>query len=170
MNKFGDSPRVPSMKAFLTVLLMFVSSVCVAEVPNKAVEELDIREVTFRYQFDKNASGQQQRAGAYYLAIAAGGKSSDPDDAFMERFAGNKPRVKKHSECDLLAEKGVVDKKSGEKGLVFHTDAIKWVTETEVEVAGRYYEANQSASGNTYYLKKLDGKWKVLKDVMHWIK
>lgn len=52
---------------------------------------------------------------------------------------------------------------------MFYVGEIKWVSEIEVEVAGGYYEANLSASGNTYYLKKKDGKWVVERDEMHWI-
>jgi hypothetical protein len=157
------------MKPLAILLLALISTVCLADPPNKAAEELDIREATFRYQFGKNASGQQQRAKSYYLAISADGKSGDPDDAFMKRFVGNEPPVKKRSECDTSAQKGVVDKKTGESGLVFSTGPIKWVSDTEAEISGGYYEAGLSASGNTYYLKKADGKWKVIKNVMHWI-
>jgi len=157
------------MRAFLTILLALFSTACVAAPVNKAAEELDIREATFRYQFGKNASGQQQAAKNFYLAVPGGGKGTDPDDAFMKRFAGNKPTVKRLSECDSSDDKGVVDKKTGERGLIFTTGAIKWVSDTEVEISGGYYEAGLSASGNTYFLKKVDGKWKVIKDVMHWI-
>ena len=129
-------------------------------------EELDIREATFRYQFANNASGQQQRAGSYYLAIPAGRKSGDPDDAFLKRFAGNKPPVKKQSDCDPSGEKGVVDKQTGERGVEFRTGKIKWVSDTEVQVSGGYYEAGESSSGNVYYLKKVNGKWTVTKDEM----
>jgi len=31
------------------------------------------------------------------------------------------------------------------------------------------YEAGLSASGNTYTVKKIKGKWKVTNDKMHWI-
>lgn len=157
------------MKPLLTLILVCVSSVCLAEPPNKAAEELDIREATFRYQFQKNASGQQQHAKSYYLAIQVDGKPTDPDDAFMKRFAGNNPPVKKRSECDTSTGKGAIDKKTGQLGLVFNTGPIKWVSDTEVEVSGGYYEAGLSASGNTYYLKKVHGKWRVVKDVMVWI-
>src|SRR5262245_24284771 len=101
------------MKAVLTLLLVFVSSVCLAEPPKKVAEELDIREATYRYQFGKNASGQQQRAKNYYLSVYTGDKETDPDDAFIKRFVGNMPPVKKVSECAASANKGVVDKKTG---------------------------------------------------------
>jgi hypothetical protein len=157
------------MKTFLALLLVLVFSACVAESAKKAAEELDIREATYRYQFGKNASGQQQSAKSYYLSLDAGDKRKDPDDGFIKRFADNTPPVKKVSECDASANKGVVDKKTGERGLIFSTGAIKWVSDTEVEVSGGYYEAGESSSGNTYYLKKVEGKWKVIKDVQQWI-
>jgi hypothetical protein len=37
------------------------------------------------------------------------------------------------------------------------------------EVSGGYYEAELSASGNTYYMRKKDGKWVCEKNVMRWI-
>jgi len=38
-----------------------------------------------------------------------------------------------------------------------------------VKKDGGYYEYGLAASGNTYYLKKEDGKWKVYDDKQHWI-
>lgn len=157
------------MKTGLTIFFAFVSSICLAEPANKAAEELDIREAAYRYQFGKNASGQQQRAKSFYLSIDAGDQGRDPDDAFLARFAGNTPPVKKISECEMSADKGVLDKKTGERGLIFSTGRIKWISDTEAEISGGYYEAGLSSSGNIYYLKKIDGKWKVTKDVMRWI-
>lgn len=157
------------MKTLIATLFVLVASVCLAAPSDKVREELDIREATFRYQFGKNASGQQKTAKNFYLAIATGDKESDPDDAFMKRFAENKPKVKKLSECHASAQEGVVDKMTGESGLIFKTGGIRWVSDAEAEIAGGYYEAGLSASGNTYYLKKVSGRWKVIKDVMHWI-
>jgi hypothetical protein len=157
--------HIQKMKILLSILLVFVSAVCLAEPPNKAEQELDIREATFRYQFGNNASGQQKNTKNYYLSIDAGDKKTDPDDAFLKRFTGSPP-VKKVSECDESVIQGVVDKKTGEPGLVFRTGAIKWISDTEVEVSGGYYEGNLSSSGNTYYLKRDADKWKVIKNVM----
>jgi hypothetical protein len=157
------------MKTSLTLVLAFACSTCLAQPPNKTAQELDIREATFRYQFDHNRSALKQNANSDYLAIAVANKKTDPDDAFMKRFAGNKPPVKRHSECEVSPKKGIVDKKTGERGLIFLSGAIKWVSDSEVEVSGGYHEGNLSASGNIYHLKKVDGKWKVTKDVIQWI-
>jgi hypothetical protein len=156
------------MNKLLSILLVFSSSVCIASPPDKVEQELDIREATFRYQFGNNASGQKTNTKNYCLSIDAGDKKTDPDDAFLKRFTGS-PAVKKLSACDKSGMHGVVDKKTGERGLMFHTGAIKWVSDTEVEVSGGYYEGGLSSSGNTYYLKREAGKWKVIRDVMQWI-
>ena len=141
-----------------------------ASPPDRATEEMDIREATFRYQFDKNESGLQRSAYAYYLSIPGkDGKRTDPPGDFMKRFAGNKHPVKMISECTPSADRGVIDKKTGKRGLIFHTGAIKWISDTEVEVSGGYYEGGLSSSGSTYHLKQIGGKWQVSKDVMHWI-
>lgn len=85
----------------------------------------------------------------------------------MERFADDKPTIKKESQAKL--GDGVKDRDTGERGLIFRVGNIKWVSDTEVEVEGGYYEAGLSSSGNTYFLKKQKDKWVVTKDVMHWI-
>src|SRR5689334_12829113 len=77
-----------------------------ATTPRSAQED-DNREAVFRYQFGKNSSGQQQNAGVYCLEIVPGDLSKepmdsnynvqplDPGEAFMKRFAGNHPPIKK---------------------------------------------------------------------------
>lgn len=127
----------------------------------------DIREAVFRWQFDHNASGLQNKAQAYFLAV--GDKDSDPSDEFMKRFPEHKPPLRKVSACSADAGKGVRDKKTGEKGLIFRVRKIEWKSDTEVEVKGGYYAADLSASGNTYTVKKENGKWKVANDKMEWI-
>jgi ankyrin repeat protein len=144
-------------------------SLQLAQAASTAVIE-DIEEATFRHQFAKNASGQQSATGAYFLSIQDKlGKAVDPSTEFLQRFAGNKPRVAPVSQCKASPEKGVQDTKTGEQGLIFSIESLRWKSETEVEVDGGYYEAGLSASGNTYTLQKKNGKWVVVKDVMHWI-
>jgi len=139
-----------------------------------AADELDIREATFRYQFGEHSSLNNP----YYLSVSGEygtlisgkyGKQSDPPANFMKRFAENKPPVKMASECNTSADKGVVDKMTGERGIIFETGAIEWISDTDAEISGSYYANGLAASGNTYYLKKVNGKWKVIKSVMVWI-
>jgi hypothetical protein len=114
---------------------------------------LDIAEATFRYQFQKNASGAQQKAAAYYLSLF----EKDPSPEFLKRFAQHKPPVRKGSEFKVG------------NGLAFRVITIKRVSETKVEVSGGYYEGDLSSSGNSYFVEKKDGKWVVTGVEMHWL-
>ncbi len=156
------------MKTVLQLLFILASvSVSIATDADRLSQESDLRETVFRYQFDHNSSGQQKRAAVYCLSV--GEKLTDPSDDFMKRFADHKPPVRKVSECNVDPFKGVIDKRTGKSGLVFRVTNIAWLSETEVEVAGGYYEAGLSASGNTYTLTRKYGKWNVTRDKTNWI-
>lgn len=71
--------------------------------PAAAVED-DVFEAVFRYQFEHNGSLQKQNAAAYYLHLSPQLTGGDnPDDAFMKRFAGHRPPVRKVSQRKLPA-------------------------------------------------------------------
>jgi hypothetical protein len=127
-------------------------------------DEDDIREAVFRYQFKHNASGQQQNTKVYFLSV---GKNKDPSDAFMARFRNHKPPVKKRS--DATGKFEVIDKKTGDRGLIFSAGTIKQLDNDKVIVDGGYYEAGLSSSGNAYTVERKDNKWVVTKDQMLWI-
>ena len=148
------------------LLLLIFASVGLSADDARKNQEDDVREAVFRWQFEHNASGQQKKAKAYYLQI---GEKGDPSDAFMKRFAEHKSPVRKVSACTADSGKGVLDKKTGERGLIFRVTSIEWKSDTEVDVKGGYYEGGLNASGNTYTVKKENGKWKVTNDKMHWI-
>ncbi len=63
----------------------------------------------------------------------------------------------------------VTDKQTGKRGLIFSVDNIVVTGADTAEASGGYYEGGLSSSGNTYYLKRKNGKWFVEKDTMHWI-
>lgn len=148
---------------FLT-LLLFCSSFANTEVTSRKTAEEDIRDCVFRYQFTHNASGQQKGAKVYFLAI----NSADPSEAFMSRFQGHQPPVKKRSLAETDGQ-GVRDKATGAPGLVFNSGKITWPSDHVATVEGGYFEAGLSASGNVYTVEKRKGKWVVTKDVMQWI-
>jgi len=133
----------------------------------------EIIEAMLRYQFAHNASGVQGSASVYCIGFGSGSANSpkyqDPPPKFLARFTDVTPKVKAYSQCSRAAGNSVVDKTSGKRGLVFKIDSVKCASASECEVEGGYYEANESSSGNTYYLQKRAGKWVVVKDVMHWI-
>lgn len=136
----------------------------------RSAQEDDIREAVFRYQFEHNASGTQQTAKFYCLSLGEYSKDIGPDDGLMQRFQGHKPAVKKVSQCVYSLEVGVKDKETGQSGgLVFRVTSIRWISDTEIEVEGGYYEGGLSASGNVYRVVQKGSQWIVTEDQMRWI-
>lgn len=125
-------------------------------------DENNIREAVFRFQFQHIAF--KDKTIIYFLSVYG----KDPDEKFMKRF-GNNPRIRKQSQA-INGVDGIVDKKTGEVGLILQLYGIKWLNKNEVEISGGYYEAMLSASGNTYSLKRTKrGKWIITKDDLEWI-
>jgi hypothetical protein len=149
------------MKIFASfILLLALTSLSPASDKTRESQEDDIREAVFRYQFGPRQHGSYN---AYYVGI--GEKATDPSDKFMMRFAEHRPPVRKYTAWHFVRGSGAVDNKTGEQGLVFTVaSSIKWISDTQVEVQGGYYENEESASWNTYTLKKDNGKWRVIKD------
>jgi hypothetical protein len=125
----------------------------------------DIREAVFRWQFDHNASGQQTNAQIDFLQV--GVKCGDPTDAFLKRFAENKPPVRMVSASNGSAGTGVFDKKTGEKGVIFRITSIVWKSDMEVEVKGVTTGGIDRVRKHLTVKKK--GQWKVTHDKMEWI-
>lgn len=112
-----------------------------------------ICEAVFRYLFEHNASAAQQNAASYFLSI----DQRDLPAEFMDRFQGHTPPVKLGSHFRVG------------NGLKFRIDSIIWLDDVTVEVGGGYFEGGESASGNTYVLRRQNGSWRVIKKKPGWI-
>ena len=156
------------MRSLWVVLLAALVGACTpgASLQPHGDETTAIQEAVFRYQFGHNASSRKQSADYYCLGIK---DRKDPPQELMERFAGHMPVVVPVSECRTDIDMGVGRGSVSGRGLIFTVDDIKWVSATEVEVVGGYYEGGLSASGNVYRLKRVEGGWKVIEDRMEWI-
>ena len=121
------------MRTTLTLLLLtgLGLSVIGADLARTAQED-EIREVVFRHQFDHNDSYQQKRAKVYFLSVS--GKGADPSDLLLKTFADYRPPVRKVSACTVDSRGRVVDKQTGELGVIFKIANIRWVSDAEVEV------------------------------------
>lgn len=154
------SIRISSRTGFLLVCIgLALTSSVQAKEQSKAhglgdEELLDVVECVYRYQFEHNASGAQQKARAYFLEYFG----DDPPVALLARFAGHRPHVDKASRFEMG------------KGLLFKVNAVKRADETRLHVEGGYFEGGLSASGCRYVVEKGDdGRWMVTKKVMRWI-
>lgn len=97
---------------------------------------------------------------------------TDKTGALQPEFAAIAPPVKPFSGCVIASvdhESVVRDRTTGKDGLIFTLSTVTCPAEDRCEVEGGYFEAGLSASGNTYYLEKREGKWVVVRDVMHWV-
>ncbi len=143
-----------------TLCVLFITTSASHAKPVDFKDEENVRETVFLYQFSHNASALKQKAKAYYLTIGTNG--ADPSDNLLKRFAGHKPPVFKISKLKPNNKKEI-------DGLTFKITNLRWISETEVEVTGGYYEGPLSSSGGIYRVKKHNGKWIVLNYQEQWI-
>jgi hypothetical protein len=116
--------------------------------PTRAAAEPDIAEAVFRYQFDHNASGIQKKAARYCLSFPG---DRSPDEAFLQRFAGNQPPVASAEDCERV----------GGKNLYFRVQRYDWRNDDEVWVRGGYFEGNLSSSVEAFRVVRQNGRWVV---------
>jgi hypothetical protein len=146
------------MKLITGLLVLFTSALLgFASDAARESQVDDVREAVFRYQFDHSDAVK-------VIFISVGENGGDPSDEFMKRFADHKPPVRKESSSHFVIHKGVLDKKTGERGVTFFVRHIRWISDTEVEVTGGYFFAELGASVNVYTVKKSDGIWKITKE------
>lgn len=156
------------MRSLLMIVSLLILAACSPTGVHEAAKDpaLDVQEAVFRHQFEHNASSQKQSADFYCLALR---DKQDPPEELMRRFASHSPRVFPASQCTTDAHSGVSHGGMSGGGLVFSITEIKWLSDSEVEVSGGYYEGGLSSSGNVYRLKRVAGKWQVVEDGMEWI-
>ena len=139
-------------------------------VPDRLAEELDILESVYRYQFEHNNTGRG--ASSFdHLFLARGATTrdrSDPSAELLTRFVGHSPPVEPVSASSPDVWMGVKHREKPGRGILFHLADVRWIDDHKVEVDGGYYRASRASSGNTYQVERQDGRWVVVKDVLHW--
>lgn len=130
--------------------------------------ELDAREAVFRHLFQNNASGSGTNVDYFFLAFGSQHSEKkdprDPPSEFLTRFDGHDPLVEPISKAAFDSTGArVFHRRDGGDGLVFYTGDVQWLNASTVEIAGSYYEANQSAGGTTYRVSLQEGEWVVKK-------
>lgn len=133
-----------------------------ADAGGQDVED-DIREAVFRHLFGHNASALQGDAQVYCLQLQG---DADPGEALLRRFTAHRPPVVKVSACRMDPARGVTERATGRRGLIFRIDSIRRSGD-EAIVEGGYSEAGLSASGNRYVVRRIAGRWQVVDDDMH---
>ncbi|MDX2271423.1 MAG: hypothetical protein NW237_05665 [Cyanobacteriota bacterium] len=123
----------------------------------KLNEEENIAETVFYYQLQTRYKDNYK---SYFLALE---QHNDPSEEFMQRFADN-PKVKRLSQSTLgmppYGGSQVVDKETGEPGLILRVMAIKWIDDKEVEVRGSFFSGDGQIY--SYHLQQENGHWAVI--------
>lgn len=177
-------------KSILFIVLLIIVASCFSLHADTGTDDDDIREVVFRHRFSFwieayakyeptslnekvffLSVGVDDSDPIFYNLVGPDGRpiqssSSDPTEEFMKRFANHKPIVKVRSKANKDI-KGTKDRETGQPGVIFYARRIKRISDTEVEVESGHYEDGLSASIMTYYLRKENNKWVVVKVVTH---
>ena len=114
------------------------------------MDEQEIAEAVFRFQFANNGSYFQNKARLYCLSI----NGNSPEDSFFERFTDLQTPVVGIDKCPPIRENFA---------LILNISKIVRKTTTKAHVHGGFYINNVNSSDNKYFLKKRKGKWKVVK-------
>lgn len=109
--------------------------------------------------FDNRLVGKDRVPGSEMVATRRG----DPTNAFLRRFAGNRPPVRKNS--DGMAGKdengfdGIIDRKTHTSGLLVWVSDLTWIDDDTVEVnSGEMFASLDGGSGS----------FRAVRSGMHW--
>jgi hypothetical protein len=159
-----------------TILLFLVANPAASQdaAQTKSSAEDDIREAVIRSQMEQRLRNHDQRQKktknsnekategernlpVFYVSI----NGKDPSDAFMERFLNIPGTVKKvsSSKIDEQRMNAVIDKSTGQPGIIFRADEVRWLGENSVEVNGGYFCGGLCAAAITLKLEREEGKW-----------
>ncbi len=178
---------IPSMIALAALLFVFASvATCQQSMPasQRSADEQDIREVVIRKQMedwikssDKNeavAKDDDDKAVAKRLNVKiffVSVDGEDPSDELLARFK-DVPRIVKKvsgSEIGKVQRMPVVDKSSGERGIIFLANKVHWRSKDSAEVEGGYHCDGLCGAGFRFRVKREHGKWIVISSKMEWV-
>lgn len=177
-----------SLPCFIAVLLSsLLSSACgpkSGDAARRAADETDIHETVIRKQMedwfqggDKSvaeAKDPTDKAIAEELNfkiffVSIGGK--DPSDEFLKRLQDIPRTIKKvsASEISKFHRFAVVDKATGQRGIIFSAGKVQWLDPDSVQVEGGYHCDGLCGAGLTFKLHRKNGKWVIQSSGMNWI-
>jgi hypothetical protein len=150
----------------------------------RLVEEEDIREAVIRKQMeDWITHGDKNEAMArhdidkriaktfnfrvFFVSIS----NQDPSDALITRLQDIDRIVKRvsASEISKTQRTPVMDRVTGQRGIIFTAGKIRWLGQDSVQVQGGYYCDGLCAAEIVFEVSRQGGKWAVKKKKLQWI-
>ena len=145
----------------IALVMLAGGASCSTDLTSNEVQLSDIREVTFRWLFvNYDSTARDHPPAVFFLEMEHG---VDPPPKFLERFAHHVPPVRVRSAATYHADFGVVDNHAGERGMILRTEAIRWISDVEIQVDDSFSESGLGGGGYTHTLKRINGKWVVTK-------
>jgi len=121
-----------------------------------------IKEAVFSYQI--KTAGHPKGTSFFFVADYTSGKPKDPPKEMVEHLQSLFGLVKPFSRCEVLKEKGIVDKDTGDLGIVFSVKSITWINANEATIEGGYFMGTKSASYFQYRVAHKENKWAVAEE------
>ncbi|MBL8171917.1 MAG: hypothetical protein JNJ50_27400 [Acidobacteria bacterium] len=161
---FFLSVSVPTVAAAL-VFGLSINNACSSPQKRKGIpitrenDENVIAEVTVHFQLQQHYREVADKRVIFLFM----GDNKDASDSFLARMRAGKVLVKKLSQSEI-GSTSVKDKVTGEEGVILGVSAVKWITETEVEVIGKILFSRENSLTYLYRLEKERNKEWVVKE------
>ncbi|MCC6417802.1 MAG: TIGR02996 domain-containing protein [Gemmataceae bacterium] len=157
----GESDRTEPLRTRLQELQSAISPEWLVAVDRAFIED-NVREAVFRHEI-----GEGGPTGLCFLRVEGG----DPSPELLSRFRGTCPVVKPASAArgDLLADEGLYDPETGQRGILFYLLAIHWLGPGRCEVEAGTIADPLAGTGFKYQVELRDGQWRVTDASWSWI-
>lgn len=152
------------MRTIFLVSLLVLKAVGAEQARPK--DEDNVREVAFKSLIYETAAAQEGYR-VYFLSIGLTWTDDnhftykDPSDELMKRFAGRTPPVKEVSQSRKGERGGVLDKSTGQRGVIFTVTDLKWISDQEAEVTCSVYKSGLNGFSDRYTLSRKNNQWRV---------
>jgi hypothetical protein len=125
--------------------------------------EAAVCEAVFHYQLQQPLADAPQRP-RYYVTW----QGRDPDDALLCQLRARGSEVQPLSQCRVTARDGVVDRKTGARGVILQVARLTWVHAAAADVVGGYYITHRQAASFRYRVAQDGQHWAVTTACLLW--
>jgi hypothetical protein len=126
-----------------------------------AERDIPVQEALLRYLFPHAAYDWHTVKVFFIETVGSHGLAQ-----LLQRFQHNKPPVRDASRSGTQKRRGrysgrpyVVDKRTGEEGVVFTVEKVVWQSKTEATVRGGYYHDGLGGMVARFRLRKVGSNW-----------
>ena len=115
----------------------------------------------------KNRPRLQRRLEMNFKVFFVSINGKDPTDAFTNRLQDLPRTVRKASLSGADKQRDVVDKATGQRGIIFYANKIRWLNKESVELDGGYVCGGLCGIHATFKLHRNKGRWSVTEKSVH---